>query len=225
MGRVPSTVQDLLNYCSEHASHWSGIEASIGISAGDVTNLKNQADAAIAAVAAQLAAREGAKSATLTANAAVSTLRKTIATLVRTIVTFAEASADPMEVFAKAEVPPTAPATPSLPPGQPNTFSATLDDAGNITLKWKCTNPPGGNVVYNVMRRDDSTGSYAQVGVIGKREFTDKTIPAGLGSVQYQVFAFRGQMAGPASPVFTLQFGHGGGGSFASATPTLKVAA
>ncbi len=212
MPRIPTSVQDLISFCSEHGNTWQTAPTAVGLSSGQVALLKTQTGDATAAVAAQQAARDAAKAATLTANTKVATLRRTIAACIRSIVTFAEAATDPMAVFAAAQIDPTSPRTPSQPPGQPNTLSATLDDEGNITLKWKCVNPSGGNVVYNVMRRDDSAGPFTQVGVVGTRSFTDMTISAGSPSVQYQINAFRGQMAGPASPIFTLQFGHGGGG-------------
>ncbi len=227
MPRVPSTVSELIAFCNEHVATWTSSPTTVGLTAAMVTDLKNKAGAASDAVSAQNAAKEAAKAATLTANKKVSDLRKAIASCIRSIVTFAEAAADPMAVFAAAQIPPTASPTPSQPPGAPFDITATLNNQGNITLKWKCVNPPGGNVVYSVNRRDDSAGSFAQVGVVGTRSFTDTTIPAGSPSVQYQISGFRGQTAGPASPIFTLQFGHGGGGNFAMTTDRspLKVAA
>ncbi len=223
MPRVPNTVQDLINFCNEHATTWTPAPTVVGLSSAQVSLLKTQTGDATAAVAAQLAAKDAAKATTLTANTKVATLRKTIAACIRSIVTYAEAQADPMAVFAAAQVDPTAPRTPSQPPGQPTDVTATLDTEGNITLKWKCANPTGGNVVYSVMRRDDSAGDFSQVGVVGPRMFTDDSIPAGSPSVQYQIRAFRGQMSGPASSIFTLQFGHGGGGSFATMNKTEKA--
>jgi len=68
--------------------------------------------------------------------------------------------------------------------------------------------------------------SFAQIGVVGKREFTDESIPAGAAAMQYQIFGFRSQTAGPASPVFTLQFGHPSGGfSVTTEKVPLRVAA
>ncbi len=231
MPRVPSKVSELIAFCDEHAAAWAASPTTIGLKDTQVTDLKNASTAAADAVAAQLAARSAAKSATLTANTAVSALRRTIAGCIRSIVTYAEAAADPMAVFAEAQIPPTAEPTPSAPPGQPVNLTATLDDEGDITLRWKCANPPGGNIVYSINRRTSDSGAFTQIGVVGTRSFTDSTIPAGSASVQYQIRGFRGQMAGPASPVFLLQFGHGGGGgltiSMAPSTEKapLKVAA
>lgn len=212
MPRVPASVQGLIDFCNEHQPVWAIEPSKVGLTSGDLVDFQEQITATTAALSAQAAAKGVAKSSTLTANTEVGLLRKNAGTLVRTIVAYAEASDDPMSVFASAQIPPNAAPSPSLPPGQPNDISATLDDEGNITLKWKCVNPAGGNVVYSVMRRTDSTGTFTQVGVTGSRAFTDATIPAGSPSMQYQIKGFRGQTTGPASPIFTLQFGHGGGG-------------
>src|SRR4051812_40290248 len=99
MPRVPSNVQDLINFCAEHASVWTS-PTTTGLTAAQVSSLKSQADDTANAVAEQLAARNTAKATTLTANTQVSTLRKKIAACIRSIVTFAEAQADPMAIFA-----------------------------------------------------------------------------------------------------------------------------
>lgn len=128
-------------------------------------------------------------------------------------------------MYGLAQIAPPHPRTPSEPPGQPGSINATLDDEGNITLKWKCPNPPGGNVVYSISRREDSEGAFTQVGVSGTRSFTDATIPAGSPAVQYVIRGYRGQTVGQASAIFTLQFGHMGpglsiAGSFTEAAGT-----
>lgn len=219
MPRVPANVQALVNFCAEHATTWTPSPTNLGITAGDVTKLKAAIGEAQVALAAQSAAKDAAKAATLTATTKVKALRTMIGNLVRTIVSFAEAASDPSVVFAAAQLDPTSPRTPSQPPGQPTDMTATLDTDGNITLKWKCVNPSGGNVVYSVTRRDGATGPFNQVGLVGGRTFTDESIPAGVeGGVSYQIRGIRGQLTGPASLMFTLQFGHGGGGMFTAST-------
>jgi hypothetical protein len=201
MPRVPTSVSGLIDFCGDHASVWQSAPSAIGLH----------------------------KAATLTANGKVSALRKMIASMIRTIVNFAEDATDPDVVFAAAQIDPTSPRTPSVPPGQPGNITATLDDEGNITLKWKCVNPPGGNVVYSVMRREGATGAFAQVGITGgKREFVDQSIPAGSPRVEYVIRGVRGQLSGPASATFPLYFGHtGGGGGMTMSTEKapFKVAA
>ena len=212
MARVPTKVQDLLNLCGTLGPVWSAAPASLGITPLQASGFVDATAQAVEAVAEQAAAKKAAESATSTARSKVSDLRSNIASVIRSIDTFALASSDPAAVWAAAQIPAPQPRTPSEPPGQAFQVTATLDDEGNITLKWKCQNPPGGNVVYSVTRRQGTSGAFVQVGISGKRSFTDQTIPAGSPVVQYVIRGYRGQTVGPASAIFTLQFGQGGGG-------------
>lgn len=212
MPRVPTTVQQLLNFCSEHGTVWTPSPATIGLTPLMVTAFKAATTDAVTTVAAQQAAKDAAKAATIGANIKVKALRTSVAGMIRAITTYASAQVDPNVVYQAAQVDPPSPRSPSEPPGQPTNLTATLDDEGNITLKWKCVNPQGGNVVYTIARREDPDAEFAQIGVAGSRVFLDDSIPAGSPTVQYVVRGFRGQTVGVASAIFTLQFGHGGGG-------------
>ena len=212
MARVPSKVQDLLDFCNEHDVVWQAASGSVGLSAPQLAAYKSALSEATSAVTAQSAARSGAKAATILANDRVKALRASVAGMIRTITTYADTQADPLAVYAEAQIDPPSPRSPSEPPGQPTNITATLDDEGNITLRWKCVNPEGGNVVYIINRRDGGTGNFTQVGVSGSRVFLDDSLAAGPAIVQYQIRAYRGQTQGPASPIFTLQFGRTGTG-------------
>jgi hypothetical protein len=215
MPRVPTSVQDLLDFCRQHSDSWQTSATAIGLTAAQVTAFKTVVGDAESAVTNQGAARATAKSSTLTANQKVKALRTSVAGMIRSITTFASVQANPDAVYASAQIDPPQPRTPSEPPGQPTNITATLDDQGAITLKWKCANPPGGNVVYSITRRVGSTGAFNQVGASGSRVFLDEAIPAGSAVVQYIVRGYRGQTVGPASATFVLQFGSAGGGGFA----------
>jgi hypothetical protein len=219
MPRVPTTVQDLLNFCSEHGVVWTAIPTpgSIGLTAAMITAFKTATGDAVTAVTAQSAAKDTAKASTIGANTKVKALRTSVAAMIRAITTYAAAQADPNIVYQNAQIDPPSPRTPSEPPGQPTNITATLDDEGNITLKWKCNNPAGGNVIYTISRRENATGDFQQIGVAGSRAFLDDSIPVGSGTVQYVIRGFRGQTVGEASAIFTLLFGHGDGLSFGEA--------
>jgi hypothetical protein len=226
MPRVPIAIDDLLAFCHQHAETWSSAPPSaVGLTGGEVAALQSAADEAVDAVAAQAAAQAAARAATLMARTKVAALRGVVAGCIRSIVVYAEAQSDPAAVFAAGQIAPAAPPSPSRPPGQPMGITAALHNSGNIGLRWKCANPPGGNVVYSVLRRDGggaTSGAFVQIGVTGARAFTDDSIPAGSTSVQYQIRAYRGRMAGPASAVFTLQFGRP---AKSAASAALRVAA
>lgn len=213
MPRLPSKVSELLTLCGSLVPVWeAAAPGSLGLLPADISSFKAAVLAANGAVADQFAAKESAKEATITANKTVRILREEGADAIRKIDAFALASADPEAVFAAAHIPAPQPRTPSQPPGQPSQVTATLDDQGNVTLKWKCTNPPGGNVVYTIGRSMSATGPFTPVGVSGRRSFTDETIPGGSTAVFYTIRGLRGQTAGPVSATFVLRFGQGGGG-------------
>lgn len=212
MARVPTKVQDLLVFCNEHDVVWQAVSGSVGISAPQLASYKAALSDAASAVTAQNAAKTGAKAATVLANDRVKALRGSVAGMIRTITTYADQQLDPMAVYAEAQIDPPSPRGPSVPPGQPTNISATLDDEGGITLRWKCNNPGSGNVVYLIHRRSGATGPFTQVGVSGSRVYLDDSLSGGATIVQYQIRAYRGQTSGPASPVFQMQFGRSGSG-------------
>lgn len=212
MARVPSKVRDFIAFCNEHDPVWQAAASDIGVSSSQLTEYKAALAAATSALNDQSAAKTGAKAATVLANDRVKNLRANTTSIIRSIVTFADQNADPNSVYAQAQIDPPAPRGPSEPPGPCTDITATLDNEGGITLKWKCVSPAGGNVVYSIARRDGTSGSFQQVGISGSRAFLDDTLESGPTVVQYQIRAYRGQTAGPASPVFTLQFGRNGGG-------------
>lgn len=215
MPRVPTTVQDLINFCELHGEVWETAPAAIGLTPAQLASFKSATGSAASAVGKQTAAKSAAKSSTVTANEAVRDLRRSVAAMIRSITTYAAVQPDPNAVYAAAEIDPPQPRGESEPPGQPTNITATLDDQGAITLKWKCANPPGGNVVYSITRRIGSSGAFNQVGASGSRVFLDESIPGGSAVVQYIVRGYRGQTVGPASATFVLQFGVQGGGGLA----------
>jgi hypothetical protein len=212
--RISNKISVLLETCGSLSSVWETVGTSCGLTEPQITAFQTAAAAADEAVGEQFKAREAAKSSTVTANTSVKALRESLAGAIRSIDTFALAQPDPAAIWAMAQIPAPKPRTASEPPGQPFDITAELDSDGNVTLKWKCTNPPGGNVVYTVARSFSPTGTFTQVGVSGRRRFTDGTIPGGSPVVCYQVRGLRGQTVGQNSAVFTLRFGQGGGGLF-----------
>ena len=100
--------------------------------------------------------------------------------------------------------------SPVSDPGLAYDFTATLNPDGSLKSNWKCKNGRGvTNVMYQVYRRTSATGVPVALGMTGKREFVDTTIPPGATQVMYQVQAVRSTGAGPWA-TFMVTFGSNG---------------
>ncbi len=95
--------------------------------------------------------------------------------------------------------------------GKPGKFTVTLDETGALALKWKCANPRASGTVYQVWRRIGAQGEFVFLGSVGRKRFTDSTLPAAAPAITYQIQAVRSTAAGPRAQ-FNVNFGTSGGG-------------
>ena len=119
--------------------------------------------------------------------------------------------------------------TPAPPPAQPTGLTVSIDPAsGELTLRWKATNPAPGTG-YIIRRRAAGETAFSIVGIAGNKTFSDSTFTAGPDKVEYTVQGTRSGIVGPLSPIFTVNFGKapGDGALFATVTeqPHAKMAA
>lgn len=215
MGTYPTTPRaEFLTWCQAHAPVWAVNAMEIGLTAPQTTAFTAAVTAAAAAVLAQEQAQQAAKAATLGAAAAFDTLRDRASDTVRLIRIYAEAQPDPNLVYQTAQIPAPATPTPVPPPAQPTDLTVTLNaTSGAPTLRWKASNPAGASgTSYIVKRRLPAEVGFTFIGVSGKKEIVDATLPAGPDWVQYTVQGQRSDSSGPVSEVFTVNFGVGEGG-------------
>jgi hypothetical protein len=87
----------------------------------------------------------------------------------------------------------------------------------------RCTRSRGGSAAAAA---GGQGGAFAPIGSVGRRKFTDATVPAGVASVTYQIRAVRSTATGPAAQ-FVVNFGAeaGGGGGGAAFAGAAKLAA
>jgi hypothetical protein len=217
MAILPKKTQDLLDFCDAHVTPFTTNAVAIGLTTAQATTFKNAAGAARANFNAAVAADNAKKAATLTSQTSVAALRKIAAETIALVKAFAESSATPPAVYTLANLPMPATPAPAPAPGTPTGFSASLSQSGVVTLKWKCANPPGiGGTIYEC-RRKINGGTFAFIGAVGTREFSDGTLPAGSTGVVYEITATRSTLRGnPAQ--FNVNFGIGGGGMFIAST-------
>ena len=200
---------DFLEWCQVHAPVFTAAVAEIGLSAEEALAFAEATTLAQTRSLAQEAAKETAKVATQQVVSAFDDLGNTVGNVVRTIRAYAEMSNDPNAIYAIAQIPPPAQPSPLPPPAQPTDLTVLLDPtAGTLTLHWKAKNPVGASgTSYIIRRRLPDQTEFAFIGVSGKKAFVDATLVAGPDSVQYTVQGQRGDLAGPVSPIFTVNFG------------------
>lgn len=214
MGSYPTTPRSsFLAWCQAHEPIFTTNAAAIGLSEDELDAFKTAVAAAAAAESEATSARITAKSLTADATTKFSALRKTTSQTVGIIKLFAESSGN-ANVYTLAQIP--SPTKPSAmpPPGQPGDMAVSISPtSGAITLKWKCTNPPGASgTSYIIRRKLPNQANFEFLGVTGKKTYTDSSFAAGPDSVHYTVQAQRSDKAGPVSQILTINFGTAGGG-------------
>ena len=176
MAILPSKIQDLVNFGTMHWPVWQTNAAAIGLTVPQSTAFKNAATDLAAKFTDVNNAREAFRVAVVAQNTSMGAFRTIAAEDLALIKAFAMTQANPTVVYNLAQIPPPAAPGPVAAPGQPKEITATLDGTGSVTLKWKCGNPPGGQVAYIVERRTATSGTgsaFSFAGVAGTRSFTD----------------------------------------------------
>ncbi|MBY0308108.1 MAG: hypothetical protein K2Q09_05145 [Phycisphaerales bacterium] len=100
----------------------------------------------------------------------------------------------------------------SAPPARAPTSASSSTPTARCGSPGSRRNPPHAQGTgYALRRRNGSAGNFIFVGTSGKKEFIDRTIPAGTSVVTYEVQGQRSGINGPVSQ-FTVQFGMAGNG-------------
>lgn len=227
MSVVPVKFNDRIQFYEQHISPFTSNATAIGVTTGECSDLQTKTEAARTAFDAREALRQQTEAATVAMRDAIAAMSVAGAAMIKKI----RGKADQVggnSVYTLAEIPPPATPSPVGAPGMPFGFDITLKPNGTLELKWKCENPTGcTNVIYQVYRKVESTGSYEYIGGTGERKFTDLSVPQGVPSIMYQIQATRSTAVGDANE-FTVNFGVNSGGAItatvANAKP-VKVAA
>jgi hypothetical protein len=229
MGLIPDRNNDVISFGEAHAPIWTANYGAIGLSTTAAASVTAATTTARAAFTAAENAKTAYHNAVTAQNNAIAALRNVLGDSIRTIRAYGNTQSDPTVVWTKAAIPAPAAPTPMAPPGECKNFVATLENNGAVTLTFKCTNPTGASgTSYIVKRATTSAGPFVYLGTVGKKKFTDETIPAGINQVFYTVQGVRADSAGPVTLPFSVTFGSVGGQSFAQVdgpSATVKLAA
>ena len=208
--------QAALNFALQKVTPFSTAGAAIGLQPGDITFYTDAVNAANDSFTVLIDLKEQLKRQTTKVGEDFAAMNRVMTRTVEKIDLFAEGSADPQAVWDLATIGP--PNNPSqMPePGEPFGFKAALNSDGSVKISWKCKNPEGAQgTVYIVRRRLNNTTTWSQVALTASKHWTDGSIPSSSGGAMYTVQAQRGNVTGPVSSTFNLQFGTDGGGNFA----------
>ncbi len=210
MGRtVPETQQDAIDFFATRIGDWAKGPAAIGLTSDQVTEVQSRLAEVQARLVEAHAARIAARRSTLALNDAMRNLRSFGGDLVKTIRTFAETNNDP-SVYSASGIPPVADPTPAPPPAMPTQVRATITALGTISIEWRGRR--SGGVQFIVERRDTPVnappGPWRFVAVTPANETDDDTVPPGLASVAYRVWAQSPAGASDASNPAALAFGN-----------------
>lgn len=205
MGIVPKNITEKLDWAEAHAPVFATEAANIGLTAAQVAAFEDLVNAFRSKYNAANSAREAAKAATTDLHGAIANFNEGASETLAYIKAFAESSDDPMNVYARAEIPPPATPTPSGAPATPTDVGAYIDNTGNVVVSWRGSKANG--TFFSVWRKLFSESAWTQVASVGAKTWTDSTIEAGTVNAQYYVQAHRGTLSSEASEPIVVVFG------------------
>lgn len=204
---LPETVAEIIEWAEAHDPLFTANAVAIGLSPGQALAFKSFMSSARSAFSAAEVARLASKNATNAQTVAVTNLRNNAGALVGIIKAFAEATNNP-NVYTLAGVSPPDPRGTVPPPNAAKNLKATLNPSGSLTISWKAVQPRGSaNTVYLVYRQLPGESRLSLVATVGRKSWTDETLPRGVDGVNYMVQSKRGSTLGPESDQLAVTFG------------------
>lgn len=190
MSTIPQNYDDAVVWVQDRIAQWLADPAAIGLEMTDVTQLQALASQAALNRTARNNAQAAATGAVGVFNESAKEMRDFASLQVAKVRNFARASETPAVVYEDAQIPAPAKRSPRPAPGTPTLFTITLDQAGELTVRFKCPNPPRvAGVTYRVERSVGTQAPFAFLMNAKERSFTDNTVPPGSVDVTYRVTA------------------------------------
>ena len=222
----PKPTLDQIVWFETHLPSWAATPAVFGASVVSITALTALVLASRKSYNDAQSAREASKSATKAETVSANNMLFSGRAVVNTMKAFIEQSHNDL-LWAQSGLSPDSPPGVAPTPTAPTSMTASLDQDGFIQLHWKASQPVGvSRVVYSVRRSIDAA-PYVLLNTVGKKTYTDMSVPVGTRMVQYTIMASHGDQQSPWSSAFTIRFGIQGGGMMIVSTETapMKMAA
>ncbi len=213
MSITPQKLLQRLEFYEQRAPGWVTNATTIGLTTEQATQLQNLVTGTRTAYDDAQAARNAAKSATVTQDAAFDAMDTFGAQMIKIIRAFGLATGDPA-VFATAQIPEPKQPEPRAPVN-PSNVTFDLVENGALEVRWDGLTIPG--TTYLVDRQTWSgTGQptgFARIATVSERRFVDTNIPTGTATATYRVSALKGgqQTAGAQSTAHFVFVGNGQG--------------
>ena len=214
---MPGYSPDALTWLEARIAGWVASPAAIGLTSAVVTSLATDITNARTDFTSVQAIRGESMAATVTFNASGKVMRTNGALAISTIKAFADAAPIPSQVYETANVSPADPRSPALPPEQPASLEAILQNNGSVEVSWSGKGPVG--TLYEVYRKLATETTFTFLGNVdaSTKKFNDAGVPAGTISAAYQVRAIRADLVSPYSTQFSILFGTNDGAAAAAA--------
>lgn len=203
---LPGTIAGRIDFFTQRLTAWAADPAAIGLTAPQIAELQARLVAAGNAHSTVLATRQLAKNQTALQNAAMTELLDQGTGMIATIKAFADLSANPISVYAAAEIdPPEERAGPLPPPEAATDLSTELLNSGAVRVSWKGTIANG--TFYDVYRELGGETGFILIGSSAMRRFDDVTVPAGTTRAMYYTVTRRDALTSGESEPTLIRFG------------------
>lgn len=200
-----------INYYADLLPYWEASPTTFGLNAARITQFKSAITTAQDNYTAAQTARKQAAAATTAQTQALRELRTIGRGDINTIKAFIENSGNE-SLWAQAGLQPPAPRGSVANPNPPFDITGTLDNQGNLTLKWKSSQPAGAQGTVYSIYRGLNNDAPTLLDTVGPRTFVDENVPAGTTQVTYYIKAKRSGKVSVPSANLQIRFGRANNG-------------
>lgn len=220
MSTIPQQPEAAVDWVQAHVPTWTASAELLKLDAATLGQLGALASNAASARQAKINAWNAYRNSVSTFNAAVKSMRTLAGGQVSIIRSTARNAENPEAIYTAAQIPAPADPSPAPAPGTPTMFKHQLAINGELTVRFRCPNPPRtGAVTYRVDRRvGGSSNPWLPFKVLKERVLVDNTIPLGSTEVGYQITAQTTTQDGQLAQ-FSIQFGANNQATLVEQTP------
>jgi hypothetical protein len=205
MRLVPKRIVEKIVFFETHVEPFTRHAEAIGSTPESAAEFAALVTATRAAFDEQQRAMQAARAATLKLNDLARRTQRHGQAIVARARAAAQSRGD-VGVLTLAQLPMQKKKSPLPAPGVPTRLRTTLDAVGNLTLSWACRNPRDtGGTMYTIWR-EIAGMPREKVAIVGKRRFTDTTIPRGVTRLTYFIRPDRSTGPGETAS-FDVSFG------------------